>query len=249
LYEFDIFIRKFLSEIKETPVLTLKAYKILIVDDEELIAEMCQDMLLDLGYNVIGIAGSYDEAISSIDTHHPDLVILDINLQEEKNGTDLGSYISSKSDMEHLYLTSHKDTVTIRKAAETSPAAYLIKPFDQVDLHATVEVIKNRKSNHTVLQLNTGHATLNVKADDVLYVKSDNNYVEVYLDEKKHIVRSSLESFLTEADYDNFIRIHRSYAINMLRVDSFSGQYVMLGDIKCPIARSYKKELLQRFSA
>ncbi|NQZ75188.1 MAG: DNA-binding response regulator [Ekhidna sp.] len=225
------------------------AYKILIVDDEVLIAEMCQDMLTDLGYNVIGIAGTFKEAVNRIDSEKPDLVILDINLQEEKNGTHLGSYIDTKPSMEHLYLTSHKDTATIQKAAATSPAAYLIKPFDQVDLHATVEVIKNRKSNNEVLQLNTGHNTLNVKADEVIYVKSDNNYIEVYVNDHKHIVRSSLDNFLTEAGYDNFIRIHRSYAINMLKVDSFSGQHVMLGEIKCPIARSYKKELLQRFSA
>ncbi|MEM8896005.1 MAG: response regulator transcription factor [Bacteroidota bacterium] len=225
------------------------SYRILVVDDEPYIAEMCRDMLLALGYKVIGMAGSYNKAIGLIDSKNPDLVILDISLEEEKDGTDLGTYIGTKSGMEHIYLTSHKDVTTINRAAQTSPAAYLIKPFDQDDLFATIEVIRSRKRENMTIKVSSGHTTLNISLDDLIYIKSDNIYLELYVDKKKHLVRSSLEKFLDQHNYPNFIRVHRSYAINMLKVDSFNGQYVMLGEVKCPISRSYKQELLQRFSS
>lgn len=210
---------------------------------------MCRGMLEELKYQVVGVAGSFKEAMAFIDKEAPDLVIVDINLEEEKDGTDLGTYINSKAGMEHIYLTSHKDVTTINRAAKTSPAAYLLKPFDQDDLFATIEVIRNRKREHKMIQIHSGHTTLNISLDDITYLKADSNYVELHVKEKKHLIRISLEKFLDQYDYPNFIRIHRSYAINMLQVDSFNGQYVRLGDVKCPISRTYKQELLQRFSS
>lgn len=227
---------------------TKESYRILIVDDEASIAEMCSAMLSDLGYEVVGIAHTYASAISQMESQQIDLVILDIDLKEEKNGIDLAIYIKEHFDLKFLFLTSFADIDTVKKAAKTVPEAYLIKPFTEEDLFTTIEVIRSKKEIDYTIQINTGIEVIKVAANDVALVKSDNNYLEVYVNQKKHLIRSSLESFLKENNYSNFVRIHRSYVVNLLKVSSFSRQHVIVGDIKCPISRSYKQELFQRFA-
>ncbi|MEP0365755.1 MAG: response regulator [Cyclobacteriaceae bacterium] len=225
------------------------SYRILIVDDELAIAEMCESILIDLGYEVIGIANTYEEGIEKIALEKPDLVILDIDLNQEKNGIDLAVYIKEKLRVPFLYVSSYADISTVSKAAKTAPEAYLIKPFTNEDLFTTIEIIRAKKEVDQTIHLNTGTSQLKVPANDVSLVKSDNIYIEVHVDQKKHIVRSSLENFLNENPNPNFVRIHRSYIVNLLKVNSFSRQHVIVGDIKCPISRSYKQALFQRFSS
>lgn len=224
-------------------------YQIFIVDDEMAIAEMCESQLQELGYTVSGIANTYEEAVSKIEVNKPDLVILDIELNDEKNGIDLAIQIREKIDIPYLYLSSYADISTVSKAAKTAPEAYLIKPFTKEDLFTTIEVIRSKREIDYTIQVSTGTSVINISANDVSLIKSDNNYIEIYEDRKKHVVRSSLEAFLEQYPYSNFVRIHRSYVVNLLKVNSFSRQHVIVGEVKCPISRSYKQELFQRFSS
>jgi DNA-binding LytR/AlgR family response regulator len=225
-----------------------ESYRILVVDDEKSIAEMSAAMLTDLGYVVTGIAHTYDSAIAKLTSSKPDLIILDIDLKEEKSGIDLANYIKENLHMPFLYLTSFADIDTVKKAAKTTPEAYLIKPFSQEDLFTTIEVIRNKKEINYNIRLNTGIEVVNVPANEISIVKSDNNYIEVHVNQKKHLVRSSLETFLKENENSNFVRIHRSYVVNLQKINSFSKQHVIIGDFKCPISRSYKEELFHRFA-
>ncbi|REE00461.1 LytR/AlgR family response regulator transcription factor [Marinoscillum furvescens] len=223
-------------------------YQILVVDDEEAIGAMCSSLLNELGYAVVGIAASYDQAVRAIDEKQPDLVILDIDLGDSKNGIDLADHINETTKTPFLYLSSYADISTVSKAAKTIPQAYLIKPFTKEDLFTTIEIVRNKNKTDQTIQISSGTSTIKISANDVSLIKSDNNYIEIFENGKRHIVRSSLDAFLKEQEYDNFVRIHRSYAINLLKVDSFSRQHVIVGNHKCPISRSYKQELMQRFS-
>lgn len=227
---------------------TKEGYRILIVDDEKAIAEMCKIILTNLGYAVVGLANTYQSAIEQLESSKPDLVILDIDLKEDKSGIDLANYIKEKLGIPYLFLSSYADMQTVTKAAKTVPEAYLIKPFTEEDLFTTIEVIRSKKEINCTVRLNTGNEVVTLSANEISMVKSDNNYIEVYANHKKHLVRSTLESFLNENDYSNFVRIHRSYVVNLLRVNSFSSQHVIVGDYKCPISRTYKQELFQRFA-
>lgn len=224
-----------------------KSYRILIVDDETTIAEMCETMLTDLGYQVVGKAHTYNSAIAQMQSKQIDLIMLDIDLKEEKNGIDLANHIKSELKIPFLYLTSFADNLTVKMAVQTIPEAYLIKPFTEEDLFTTIEVIRSKKEIDHTIQIKNGHEVINLSANDVALIKSDNNYLELYVNQKKHLIRSSLETFLKENDYPNFVRIHRSYVVNLLKVSSFSRQHVIVGDFKCPISRSYKQELFERF--
>ena len=226
-----------------------KDFNILIVEDELMIAEMTREMLLDLKYSVVGIARDHDSAISYLEkSEEIDLVILDINLGRTKTGIDIAEVIQTEYEIPFIYLTSYSDPKTIKKAAQTSPAAYLLKPYIKSDLYTTIEIIiaRNLKSEGTIV-FKDGDLNVKLKTREIHYIMSDNNYLEVYTLRKKYIVRNSLESFLEELNDSNFIRIHRSYAANMLKIEAVNGQYVLVGESKLPLSRTHKQEVMDLF--
>ena len=114
--------------------------RILVIEDEVIIADDLCMILKKLDYDVMEPALSYVEGVRKFDQGAPDLVILDIHLSEGKSGIDIAHYILSKSDIPFIYLTSYSDSKTFEKAKKTMPYAYMIKPFDPVDVKATVEI-------------------------------------------------------------------------------------------------------------
>lgn len=219
-------------------------YRILIVEDELMIAEMIKEMLMDLGYSVIGVAKNYQRAMAYLEEHKDiDLVMLDINLEEEKDGIDIGWELKKNYKIPFIYLTSYTDKMTVKRAAETSPEAYLAKPFSSADLFATIEIIRARDNRQNFMSIKDGHGMVNVDTREIFYLQSDNVYVEVFTERKKYVVRDSLANILSELDHINFIRVHRSFAVNLLHFKALHGQHIYVGQYKCPISRSYREEL------
>lgn len=211
---------------------------------------MTKEMLLELGYHVVGIAKSFEKAQSYlVGDGKINMAILDINLEASKSGLDVALEINDKFKIPFIYLTSYSDPRTIKNAANTTPDAYLLKPFTKGDLHATIEMIRARKFDSTKsIMVKDGDLNVKVKVQDILFVESDNNYIEIYTPMKKYVVRNSLNNFLKEIDEPNMIRIHRSYVANILKIDAINGQYVLIGEHKCPLSRNYKETVIDRFS-
>jgi DNA-binding LytR/AlgR family response regulator len=224
-----------------------QVYRILIVEDELIIAEMIKEMLSDLSYEVVGIAKNHDQAMHFLLGIVPiDLVLLDINLNEQKDGVDLATYLNEQTDIPHIYLTSYSNATTIQRAATTDPAGYLLKPFSQEDLFSTIELMRARNHvNNSKLVLKEGRDYIRINTKEVIYVKSDNNYIEVETENKNFILRNTIDNFLKEANDSNLVRTHRSYAVNILKLEAIRDSYVYVGKHKCPISRQYKQDFLK----
>lgn len=117
--------------------------RILVVEDEVLIADALCTILDQLGYESLEPALSYKEAIERFDREEIDLVILDIYLGGKKTGIDVAEYIVSKSDTPHIFLSSYSDRLTLDLAKRTQPYAYLVKPFSKEDVFTAIEVAFN----------------------------------------------------------------------------------------------------------
>lgn len=117
--------------------------RILVVENEIVIADEICLLLTKLGYQALEPALNYSEAIKAFDTESPDLVILDIKLAAKKSGIDVANYIRNKSDTPFIYLTSYTDPGTLELAKATMPYAYLVKPFEKADILTAVEVAFN----------------------------------------------------------------------------------------------------------
>lgn len=114
--------------------------KILIVDDEVVVAEDIRRQLRALGYFVVGVVSSGSEAVRLAEEHRPDLVLMDIKLKGPMDGIDTARTIQSQYGTPVIYLTAFSDEETLARARETLPLAYLIKPFVSSDLRAALEL-------------------------------------------------------------------------------------------------------------
>jgi DNA-binding NarL/FixJ family response regulator len=117
--------------------------RILVVENEIVIADEICLILHNLGYQPLEPALNYNEAIRLFHQERPDLIILDVKLNTKKSGIDVANYIRSKSDTPFIYLTSYTDPGTLELAKATMPYAYLVKPFEREDILAAVEVAFN----------------------------------------------------------------------------------------------------------
>jgi diguanylate cyclase len=114
--------------------------KILIVEDESIIAEDIADSLRSLGYIITGIVYSGEEALQSAAEERPDLVLMDINLQGEMNGITAAEEIRSRFQIPVVYLTAYADENTLRRVNATKPFGYIVKPFEEKNLHTTIQL-------------------------------------------------------------------------------------------------------------
>lgn len=115
-------------------------YKILIVEDEVLIAEDLYDVLSSIGYFICDIAYDSESALDAIHQHQPDMVILDINIRGTKDGIEVAQIIQDRYDMPFIFLSSLSDKGTLERAKVTRPKGYLVKPFKDKDLMTTIEM-------------------------------------------------------------------------------------------------------------
>ena len=120
--------------------LSTEGSRIFIVEDEALIAMELQERLSNLGYVVCGIAARGEQAVRLVHETHPDLVLMDINLAGQMNGIEASARLHESSDVPVVFLTAFSDPELLRQATITMPFGYLVKPFDEQELHATIQV-------------------------------------------------------------------------------------------------------------
>ncbi len=114
--------------------------RILIVEDEKIIAEDIKQCLINFGYEVVGLAIRSDEAIRKAKDLKPDLVLVDIFLEEKHSGLVAAKEIYHKQHIPVIFLTAYSDDEVLEKATESIPYGYLIKPIDEKKLFATLRM-------------------------------------------------------------------------------------------------------------
>jgi len=128
--------------------------KILIVEDEGIVARETEYRLKDLGYTVCGIASSGAEAIKKAEQADPDVVLMDIMLKGEMDGVYAAEQIRSKLGVSVVYVTAHADETTLQRAKLTEPMGYLLKPFNERELRAAIEIAIYKQTAEKILKDN-----------------------------------------------------------------------------------------------
>lgn len=118
--------------------------RILIVEDEHIVAMGIKRMLKNLGYTVTGVASSGMDAISKAESTFPDLVLMDIMLKGELDGIEAAKEIKERFEVPVVYLTAYSDSNILERAKKTGPFGYIVKPFDEKDLHSNIEIALHR---------------------------------------------------------------------------------------------------------
>ncbi len=129
----------------------MSSARILIVEDEYVVAMDIQITLEKLGYQVIGHTSQAEEAILLTDALGPDLILMDIRLKGSMDGIEAASEIRQRYDIPVVFLTAHGDTGTLQRAESVSPYGFLVKPFDDVQLRASIEIALHQHYYESVL--------------------------------------------------------------------------------------------------
>lgn len=231
--------------------------RILVVEDEIMIADNICDILNSIGYEALEPVISFTEAIESLNNNTPDLVILDIQLSGKKDGIDLAWEIRRKYDIPFIFLTSNADKMTVERAKKVAPPAYLVKPFNKDELFTSIEIAlynyskAEKEKEAPVIIKDALFVKLNksfrkVRFEDILFVKSEHVYIEIHTaSDEKLLVRESLNEYSHKLP-DIFLRVHRSYIVNLDHLHSIEGGYLFIQDSEIPIGKKYRDELMKK---
>ncbi|NAS11961.1 LytR/AlgR family response regulator transcription factor [Poritiphilus flavus] len=239
-----------------------EAIKILIVEDEMLIGAKISLQLSNLGYEVTGIVARGKEAIQHIAHERPDMVLLDINLKGDVDGIETAHVIKKEYDIPIIFLTANSDEEHFERAKATQPEAFISKPFKKLDLERAVALISNklRASNDTLGNRETHRATVlddsifvrqrdelvKVYLQDILFVEADRNYCKINTRGKAYTIVMTLKEMDEKLTHQNFIRIHRSYVVNLSHIEKVGNTHLTIEKKILPVSKSYKEDLLKR---
>lgn len=139
--------------------------KILIVEDESIIALNIKEVLLDFNYEIIGIAPNSEKALRLISTKTPDLILMDITLKDREDGIELAEKISKLISVPIVFLTANDKNKTIDRAIDIKPYGYVLKPFKAIELKTAVEIAlktfaENKKLNSKIIEINSENVSL-----------------------------------------------------------------------------------------
>jgi len=229
----------------------MKNKKILIVEDEQIIAENLRFILNEYGYDFVDVAMGVPETKQFFEITTYDLVLMDINLGNEStiDGIDLIKWLTQKYTFSFLYVTANADEKTVHKAKGTEPAGYIVKPFINTSIYANVALALNKLKKEEFFTFTNKGMQQQILLSEIAYIQADGSYATIYTSEnEQHFVRRSLTE-ISKLYPIIFIRIHKSVLINKNYIQAYTSQSVKVIDRKLPLGRTYKQPFLQQTKA
>ncbi len=237
--------------------------RILIVEDEPIIAADLADRLGEMRYEVLGPVASGEEALIMVEQGHPDLVIMDVQLEGALNGIETTQRIRQTSNLPVIILTSNSDEKTFAQAKAVRPQAFLSKPFRGKDLRHAIELALAQSAEPSSapppvpdpeaqafwlqdrLFIRMQDRMVRLFVQDILWVEADGYYCKVMTTEREFLVGQTLKRFMEAlAALPEFLRVHRSYLINLKHIEEISDAYILIHHQKIPINKTSKEEIL-----
>ncbi len=232
--------------------------KVLIVEDEILIAENLEADLEDLGYTVLDIALSSNECFDSLSKVKPDVILMDIQIQGDLNGIEVVEKINETMSIPVIYLTSNTDPVTMNKALATKPHSFISKPYNLNDLQAAIEIAFqgfNQQENSTdnsepinSVFVKSGEHYHRVNFDEILYAVASGSYCVVTTLQEDFVLSMILQNFMNKLSDPCFIRSHRSFLVNITKVEKFDNSSVYIKSKEIPISKSNRVGLFKHLN-
>lgn len=231
--------------------------RILIVEDDMIIAANISLQLTRLGYEVIGIESRGEEAVSHACRNPPDIILMDINLKGAINGIEAAHAIRRQREIPIVYLTANNDEATFSKAKETQPHAFISKPFSALNLQRSIALVAEQlgdgQAGNNGLQVMDDrifvrHNGKMVKLllSDILYIEAERNYCNIVTGKGQYLVVCTLKTIENELPDAYFIRVHRSYVVNISKLDVLSDNHLEIGRKVVPVSRTHKDLLFGR---
>ncbi|WP_341227781.1 response regulator transcription factor [uncultured Arcticibacterium sp.] len=238
----------------------MNSLKILIVEDELITATDLQEILHFSGHAAF-LAKNSSEALGLFNKELFDLVLCDIHLKKsDKNGIDLAREFRAINGVPVIFLTAHSEQFTFRQAKEVKPAAYIIKPFKEIELNYQIELayLNAKMSQKDIAPLDSDsiylpdrHEYIRIKKSEIICIQASGSYINFYMKGIKKPFQATMnlsyiEGFLQQP---NFYRLSRFHILNMNFLKKFDAISVSMEEhpeLSISIPKSKKSDFLNK---
>ncbi len=224
--------------------------KIIVIEDEPLICVAVETALKKVGYRIIGDADNFEDGLSIIKNKTPDLVLVDIQLEGEKDGIDL-VFELDKLKIPYLFLTSQTDPETIERVKQTKPLGYIVKPFTESGLQSNIDLAwhnYSKEHNSTILIKDSGRL-IKVNQNDIAYLKAFDNYCYIVTENKEYLLPHTLKHTVQKLDEGIFIKTHRSYVVNINHIKSIHRKTLEVMGTSIPLSSSNRHLVIEKMNS
>ena len=220
----------------------------LLVEDEPLSQEILEDYIKDCPHLLLkGICSDAIKANAILLDEKIDLLFLDINMPKI-NGIEWIKSVNERPEV--IFTTAYPEYAV--EGFDLNALDYLLKPFSFNRFLKAVNKFmglqKNAEKSNLALDstitVRSNKKTYLLKSSDVNYIESDGDYLKLYRDEDCIVIHETLKSFQTKLPNTDFLRVHRSFIINLSKIEYLEGNQVCIGNKIIPIANSYRKEVI-----
>ncbi|NEQ48733.1 MAG: response regulator transcription factor [Leptolyngbya sp. SIO3F4] len=224
------------------------ATRLLIVEDEPLVAQELKTKLSELGIQHFFLVATGAEALAYLEQAQPfpDAILLDIQLRGEMDGIQVAERIRTFSRVPIFFLTNLRDGNTFQRALPTTPAHFMYKPVDSLELQRNlVLAFQQQPTGSQLFYVRDGEMRIALKLEQIFYLQADEQYCYVNIRGSSYYQSISLRKILTqlqELEANRFVRIHKSYAVNLQHVQGeVKGGKVRVAGTDLPVGRAHKQ--------
>jgi len=234
--------------------------KILLVEDNPFIAEDLKNSLELVGYSVSEPLFSGEEAIALMKKEHFDLAVLDIELEGKLTGLEVGKRISEIKQTPIIFITGAEYEGYRKEAMEIGAHSFLNKPFNEknlinaIDLAMKEEFGSDRrraeglKSYVSKVFVKVNKRFIKLEIEDIDYLEASGHYMVIHIGEQQLSSSISLSEFLSKYQLSAFVRVHRSFVVNLDKVSDFDDTHIYFGTKMVPISKSMRRDFRDRIS-
>jgi DNA-binding LytR/AlgR family response regulator len=231
--------------------------KVLIVEDKAIVAESISVMLKKHGLEVVGVCDSGEEAIRMAEALLPDLILMDVELAGALDGISAASMIQKNLNVLIIYLSDYTDQKTVDRAKKTLPANYIAKPFVESDVIRAIELAfhnaqaftKQRPPsllrNHVFLR-DEKQVFVKLAYQEIIYLRAGRAYCDIVTDNKVFTLSTSMNHVHDQIQNKDFVRVHRSYIVNVNKITALDGNIIKLGEKELQMSKEFREDLVGR---
>ncbi|MEM6262630.1 MAG: response regulator [Bacteroidota bacterium] len=241
--------------------------RIMIVEDEPLMAAKIEMYVENMGYEVFAVVDNSEDALRQLEAAQPDLILMDVFIQGDFDGVELTDLIHQTWPLPVIFISSQHDDNTFRRITRTNPVGFITKPFSEIQLKRSIELALQQMEQQAPLSfdLSEGEGIHKEEKKDILFVKNqkklekiriseiyyleaDGRYCRIQLMDRKFLIRMSLKEMADRLQLDNFIQTHRSFIVNIDKIKSVDLQdnLVVLENMCVPISRREKENIINK---
>lgn len=225
--------------------------KIFLVEDEPILVDQLRIQIEELGYWFVGFADNADRAKQMILNVKPDIVLMDVNIKGEKTGIDLAIELKEQNHTT-IFITSLDDEYHFEKSKAALPFDYLIKPVTARKLKRSIELSQLTRTENKMgseeIFLKEKSAIHRVTKSDILFIEVQDKVCLIHVNTSTLPlnIRMGLSELFEKLDSANFIKVHRSFAVNRSHIDSYdiSTNKLITGSHRIPVSRTYRATIL-----